>query len=76
MDIDERIGEMLLLMEENYAPTKERITSTLAKVKQYVKNQELEERSQEVRKYLQVQCQDKIDKKVDPSRSKQVKGYV
>ena len=38
MEIDEQLGEMLLIMEENYAPTAERIKGVLAKVKDHVKN--------------------------------------
>ena len=40
MDIDEEIGDMIINMEENFAPTSERITSVLAKVGKHLRNKE------------------------------------
>lgn len=36
MDIDEHLGESIAIMEENFAPTAERITGTLNKVQNYL----------------------------------------
>jgi hypothetical protein len=52
MDIDEQIGEFISNMEENFAPTSERIQNVLSKVSKHIKNRGKEEKEKEVLKYL------------------------
>ena len=48
MEIDEEIGEMIALNEENFCPFAERVKSLLTKVKHQTVDKLLEEKNREV----------------------------
>jgi hypothetical protein len=74
MDLDDQLGELLSLMDENLAPATDRIHAVLAKVASHLTTRHDEQKQLEVQKYLAV-CP-KAALKTNPELQRPIKGMI
>jgi hypothetical protein len=75
MEIDEEIGEMIVLNEDNFIPFSERVKNILGKVQYKAKNRLFDKRKQEVEHFIKVISQGSKTL-INPEKTKNVKGLV